>query len=110
MMTPSDFLVFFDFDSSALTGQAQGILGDAQSKAKSGASITVVGHADRAGSADYNLGLSQRRADAVKAELVRLGVSAGAISTDAKGETEPLVPTDDGVPEPQNRRVEIKVQ
>jgi len=39
--------------------------------------------------------------------MIRLGVSAAEITTEAKGETEPLVPTADGVPEPQNRRVEI---
>jgi outer membrane protein OmpA-like peptidoglycan-associated protein len=67
----------------------------------------LTGHADRAGPSDYNFGLSRRRADAVKAELVRLGVSSAEITTEAKGESEPLVPTADGVPEAQNRRVEI---
>jgi outer membrane protein OmpA-like peptidoglycan-associated protein len=51
--------------------------------------------------------LSQRRADAVKAELVRQGIPANEIVTHAKGESEPLVPTANGVREPSNRRVEI---
>jgi outer membrane protein OmpA-like peptidoglycan-associated protein len=51
--------------------------------------------------------LSQRRADAVKAELVKLGIPASEITTVAKGESDPLVPTADGVREPRNRRVEI---
>jgi OOP family OmpA-OmpF porin len=106
---PEEFLVFFDFDSSKLTKEAMDIVKSAAAAAKKGnyARIVLTGHADRAGPVDYNFGLSQRRANAVKAELVRLGVSATEITTEAKGETEPLVPTADGVPEPQNRRVEI---
>ena len=53
------------------------------------------------------LALSQRRAQSVMSELVRLGIPAGNIVISWKGETEPLVPTPDGVREPQNRRVEI---
>jgi OmpA-OmpF porin, OOP family len=106
---PEDFLVFFDFDSAKLTPEALSIIKSASEAAKKGhyARIKLTGHADRAGPANYNFGLSRRRADAVKAELVRLGVSGSEITTEAKGETEPLVPTADGVPEPQNRRVEI---
>ena len=69
--------------------------------------IEVAGHADRSGSPQYNQRLSQRRADNVAAELVRQGVSRGDIAVSAYGETRPLVPTADGVREPQNRRVEI---
>jgi outer membrane protein OmpA-like peptidoglycan-associated protein len=109
---PEEFLVFFDFDSSRLTTEAADIVRSAANAAKQGnyARIVLTGHADRAGPVDYNFGLSRRRADAVKAELVRLGVPATEITTEAKGETEPLVPTADGVPEPQNRRVEILMQ
>lgn len=104
-----EFIVFFDFDSSALTPEARNILRSAADAAKQGnyTRIVLTGHADRAGPSDYNFGLSRRRADAVKAELVRLGVSSAEITTEAKGESEPLVPTADGVPEAQNRRVEI---
>ena len=107
-----DFLVFFDFDSSKLTPEALKIVHTAAEAAKAGGSTRIVltGHTDRAGPASYNLKLSQRRADAVKAELMREGLSAAEISTIAKGETEPLVPTADGVPEPQNRRVEIVIK
>ena len=49
--------------------------------------------------------LSERRAEAVKAELVRLGVPAAVITTIGRGEEDPLVPTKDGVREAQNRRV-----
>jgi len=69
--------------------------------------IRATGHADRSGPEKYNMRLSMRRAQAVKAELVRLGIAEKEITLVAKGETEPLVPTPDGVREPQNRRVEI---
>ena len=67
----------------------------------------MAGHADRSGSAQYNQRLSQRRADAVAAELVARGVPRNIIMVSAYGESRPLVPTADGVREPQNRRVEI---
>lgn len=104
------FLVFFDFDRSDITADARKIIqqaADNSKKAGGTSRITLTGHADRSGAAQYNMRLSQRRADAVKAELVRLGVSAADIATVAKGESDPLVPTADGVREPRNRRVEI---
>lgn len=104
-----DFLVFFDWNSDALTPQAQSILRQASEAAKSldGVRVVATGHADRSGPTAYNVGLSQRRADAVRGELVRLGVSGGDIATVARGESDPLVATPDGVREPQNRRVRI---
>ena len=69
--------------------------------------IEVAGHADRSGTPAYNQRLSQRRADAVAAELVRQGIARNEIAVSAYGESRPLVPTADGVREPQNRRVEI---
>ena len=56
------------------------------------------------------MGLSLRRANAVKAELVRHGVPAANIVVLGRGATMPLVQTADGVREPQNRRVEIVLQ
>lgn len=110
-LQPKEFIVFFDFDQSKLTPEAQKIVNDAAAEARKGyVRIKLAGHADRAGSSQYNIGLSQRRADSVMSELRRLGVSSADIATEAKGEAEPLVPTADGVPEPQNRRVEIMMQ
>ena len=51
--------------------------------------LEAVGHADRIGPAGYNLGLSRRRADAVKAYLMKKEVDPGAVRTEAKGELEP---------------------
>jgi outer membrane protein OmpA-like peptidoglycan-associated protein len=103
------FLVFFDWDRADLTDRARQIIAEAaQTSARVQTTrIEVAGHADRSGTPQYNQRLSQRRADAVAAELVRQGVARGAIVVTAFGETRPLVPTADGVREPQNRRVEI---
>ena len=56
------------------------------------------------------MALSQRRANAVRDALVREGVQANRIATTARGESQPLVLTPDGVREPQNRRAEIAGQ
>lgn len=70
--------------------------------------VTIDAHADRVGTATSNLGLSRRRAEAVRAYLRARGVAA-PIAIDAFGETRPLVETEDDVAEPQNRRAEIYV-
>jgi OOP family OmpA-OmpF porin len=106
---PATYLVFFDWDRANISADAQRVINLAAANAKKGqiTRIRATGHADRSGSDRYNLGISQRRADAVKAELARQGVPAGQIAVQFKGEREPLVQTPDGVREPQNRRVEI---
>jgi outer membrane protein OmpA-like peptidoglycan-associated protein len=103
------YLVFFDWDRADLTDRARQIIGEAAQNARTTRStrIEVSGHADRSGTPQYNQRLSQRRADAVAAELVRRGVNRSEIGVQAFGESRPLVPTADNVREPQNRRVEI---
>jgi outer membrane protein OmpA-like peptidoglycan-associated protein len=101
--------VFFDWDKSLITADAAAILDRAaeQFAATGQANVALAGHADTSGAADYNMRLSQRRADAVKAYLAGKGVPEAAMVTEAFGETRLLVETADGVREPQNRRVEI---
>ncbi len=69
--------------------------------------MIVSGSADATGSSEGNLLLSQRRADAVAHGLLERGIPAERTQILAKGETNPEVPTDRGVPEAQNRRVEV---
>jgi outer membrane protein OmpA-like peptidoglycan-associated protein len=103
------YLVFFDFDRADLTDRARQIIAEAaQAVTSTGTTrIEVAGHADRSGTPQYNQRLSMRRAESVAAELSRRGIARSQMSIQAFGESRPLVPTADGVREPQNRRVEI---
>jgi outer membrane protein OmpA-like peptidoglycan-associated protein len=102
------FIVFFEFDKSALTADGKKVVDAAAAAFKSGKSgVAVSGYTDLAGTQQYNLALSKRRADTVKAALVRDGVPASAIDASWHGKENPRVPTADGVREPQNRRVEV---
>jgi outer membrane protein OmpA-like peptidoglycan-associated protein len=104
-----NYLALFDWGRADLTDRAQDSIAEVANTARKVQTtrIEVAGHADRSGSAAYNQRLSQRRADAVAAELFRQGISHNEITVSAYGESRPLVPTADGVREPQNRRVEI---
>lgn len=105
------FIVFFGFNKYNLTSAGQRVVSEAVRVAKETGSATVLitGHTDTMGSPDYNQRLSMRRANAVKSEMVRQGVSAAAISATGKGELELLVQTNDNVKEPQNRRAAIDI-
>lgn len=111
-VTPPSFMVFFDWDRANISAQALTTIRQAAQafKTKGSARITATGHTDTSGPESYNMALSLRRANAVKDALVREGVPAQAISVVGRGEAQLLVPTGDGVREPQNRRVEIVVQ
>ena len=104
-----EFMVFFGFNKWSLSGEALSTIREAVGAvhASGSAAIRVVGHADRAGSVAYNKALSLRRAKSVKKALIDEGLGAEAISISGRGESEPLVPTADGMRESQNRRVHI---
>lgn len=72
--------------------------------------ISVIGHTDRVGTVSYNDALSLRRAETVRRILVQAGITAATIDAAGRGSRELLVPTDDGISEPRNRRVEINVR
>jgi len=67
----------------------------------------LAGYADRSGTEKYNLALSERRNASVRVYLGQRGIPDAAMSSQAFGESNPRVPTADGVRELQNRRVEI---
>lgn len=106
------YMVYFDFNSAALSNEAMATIAKAADDYKRAkpASIMVEGHADRAGADAYNEQLAQRRADAVSAALVRMGVPASALSDAAYGERQPVVLSGDGKREDKNRRVQITFQ
>ena len=106
-----EFVVYFEWDSTALSADANNVIAQAAQYAASGrpTSILVVGHADTSGSAQYNEGLAQRRARTVADALVARGVNSGALRVDARGERDLARPTADGVREPLNRRAVIDI-
>ncbi len=103
------YLVFFDFNKSDLTPQASSIVDQAAKNAGPAkvTQLTVTGHTDTVGSDAYNMRLSRRRAESVAAQLEKDGIPSSEIEIVAKGKRDLLVPTADGVKEPQNRRVQI---
>jgi iron complex outermembrane receptor protein len=103
------YLVFFDWDRADLTARARQIVASAAEASThvQTTRIEVNGYTDLSGTPAYNQKLSVRRAETVQNELVRDGVAPGEISIHGYGESNPLVPTAQGVREPQNRRVEI---
>lgn len=103
------YIVFFDLDKANISNDAMKILSQAAQDARQGnaVNIQVVGHADTSGTEKHNMNLSDRRAHNVEAALANMGIDLNNIQTAAKGESDPLVPTADGVREPQNRRVEV---
>lgn len=107
-----NFLVYFDWDKAELSPATEAILRQAAKYAEDGkvARIILTGHADTSGPKAYNMTLSQKRSDQVRAMLVQLGQPATGIVTFARGEAEPLVDTGDGVREAKNRRVEIVLE
>ncbi len=107
--TARSYQVFFDFNKSDLTPQAVTIVDTAARNAGPAkvTEIEVTGHTDTVGSDAYNMRLSRRRAEAVAAQLEKDGIPSSEIAIFAKGKKDLLVPTADGVKEPQNRRVQI---
>ena len=72
--------------------------------------IVVIGHTDTVGGLEYNDRLSRARADRLREMLVGLGIPADRIQAAGRGKRELLVPTEDNISEPRNRRVEINVR
>lgn len=103
------YIVFFEWDKSDITAEAAAILDNAVSAyAHCGnASVMLAGHADASGQKTYNEGLSQRRNAEVRGYLAGHGIPDDRISSQAFGESSLRVPTEDGVRELQNRRVEV---
>lgn len=109
----TSMLLYFPWDSNQVGGQALDELKDMARTAKhynGRYELIINGHADRSGNSEYNLELSQKRADFIRQYLVRHGVPNARIKYFAFGESDPEVSTPDGVKEPANRRVEIFIE
>jgi outer membrane protein OmpA-like peptidoglycan-associated protein/outer membrane protein W len=107
----SEFVVYFEWDRSNLNQAALETIDAAVSRARqcNVGGVVVVGHTDTSGSAQYNIGLSERRASVVRDALVARGIAAGSITTEARGETDLARATRDGVREPLNRRTAVTI-
>jgi outer membrane protein OmpA-like peptidoglycan-associated protein len=106
---PGPFVVFFDPGSDRLDEADRAILDNvaAAIDAMGPGSIVMAGHSDRVGAPAQNMRLSYRRARAARDYLASKGVAPERMGIEGYGEERPLVDTEDGVPEQQNRRVEF---
>lgn len=107
---PQSLVLLFGTGSTRIRPQDEALLDTASRLYREAHPIVMVltGGTDTVGSPEKNLVISQQRADAVLRGLVARGIPAGRFQILAKGESEPAVPTAQGVAEAQNRRVEIR--
>lgn len=103
--------VFFDSAGVEVRREWQEVLDAAAARMRElqGARVTVVGHSDRSGPTGANRRVSLARANLIRDALITRGVAADSITVEGHGEQQPLIATEDGVREPQNRRVEIRI-
>jgi len=109
---PTSFTLYFLPDKDELTPESKVELEKmlAELKSRPLPDIVVIGHTDTVGSLSYNDKLSLARAERVREMIISLGIPAERIQAAGRGKRELLVPTDDNVSEPRNRRVEIDVR
>ena len=103
--------IHFPFDQATITSEAEQVLMEkvAVLRANPNVRIRVAGHADERGSIEYNLALSQRRAEAAKDFLAGYGIPSGRIETVGFGEDRPLVNASNERAWAQNRRDEFTI-
>jgi peptidoglycan-associated lipoprotein len=103
--------VFFEYDSAELTAVAQAALNDNAALLKKYPTwtITIEGHCDERGSAEYNLALGERRAVAARAYLLSLGVNSDRLRTISYGKEFPFAPGTDEASWSKNRRAHFVI-
>ena len=109
---PVTFTLYFQPDSDELTADSRAELEKVtrELRRRPVPEIAVIGHTDSVGGNDYNDRLSYARAERARDLLVSLGLKGERIEVAGRGKRELLVPTEDNVAEPRNRRVEISVR
>ena len=102
-------VVYFDFDSSAITAQAASILNQHANLLSSNpsASVLIAGNTDERGSREYNIALGERRAQAASAYLAGQGVADNNIRVISYGEERPAAAGNTEAAYAQNRRAEL---
>jgi outer membrane protein OmpA-like peptidoglycan-associated protein len=108
---PPAHVVFFDKGSVQINATGVATIKQAAAEARKPGvkSVEVTGHTDRSGSDRINNALSLRRARLVRDRLIREGVPAALVTARGLGESKPFMQTEDGVGQPENRRVEILI-
>ena len=105
---PRFYTIFFDWDKSDINPVAERVItAIINDWGAASDSLQLIGHADRSGPDDYNQRLSERRVASVTSALAGRGFRESRLSGYGVGETDPAVPTPDGVREPRNRRVVV---
>ncbi|MGA2397078.1 MAG: OmpA family protein [Steroidobacteraceae bacterium] len=102
----------FEFNLSQLTVPARQTLDQVASAllTQTELNVEIQGHTDSIGSVAYNLNLSQRRAEAVKAYLISEGVSASVLTAKGYGKATPIASNDTAEGRAQNRRVAFEIR
>lgn len=110
-VTLNENTVNFDFNSATLTSTAKANLDKLITVLKNNpdTNINIYGYTDSVGSDSYNLTLSAKRADAVKAYLTSKGVSSSRLFTQGMGEANPVASNDTDAGRAKNRRVEFAI-
>jgi len=105
-------ILYFEPDTTKLTHESKDLVAEILStiKIRRSDEVYIVGHTDLVGNEAYNTELSSRRASYVRDLLVSSGIKPDALFVSFYGKARPLVPTQDQVPEPRNRRVEVIVR
>ena len=103
--------ILFDVDQSALKGAARTNIESLATSLKNNpqTNILIVGHTDATGTDAYNYKLSERRAASVKSYAVNQGIASSRLTTEGRGETEPISDNTSDTGKSQNRRVEIVI-
>lgn len=103
------FEIHFDFNKAIIKPEYDDIIRKLVDVTQSNRNvkISVVGHTDTSGSQSYNYALGGRRAEAVQKMLIERGIPASQIVAVSAGEEDLKVPTPDGVPNAENRRVRV---
>ncbi len=104
-------IIFFEYDSDEIAGEAESKLRlkAAVLAANPNVRLRIEGHADQRGSTEYNLALGQRRAEAVRAYLVNLGIDGGRLATISYGKERPLMEDEGEEAYARNRRAEFGI-
>lgn len=101
--------ITFDIDKASIKPESMGVLNEISSYLKQNPStkLEIDGHTDNSGQSAHNLTLSQKRADAVKTQLISMGVEGGRLSTKGFGDNKPLEANSTLEGKANNRRVEF---